>query len=67
MMDDKDTMQQDLDDIKRITSVTVKKICQELGINEKNMYNLRTTKSNVKKVKNKLINDLKGIINEIQI
>ncbi len=63
---DKIEMKKDLEDIKKITSVTVKQVCKELRVNEKNMYNLRTTKENVKKVKFQLIKELKEIIQKIE-
>ena len=55
-----------LDDIKRINSIKTKKICSQLNINEKNMYNLRTTKENIKKVRDELIKELSQVIKEVE-
>lgn len=55
-----------LEDIKRINSIKTKSICSQLNINEKNMYNLRTTKENVKKVRDELIKELKQVIQEVE-
>lgn len=63
---DKKIMEMDLNDIKKITSITVKKVCSELGINEKNMYNLRTSTKNVRLVKMNLIKELERVIGEIK-
>lgn len=63
---DKQLMEKDLNDIKKITSITVKGICNKLEINEKNMYNLRTSASNVRLIKDTLIYELEKVINEVK-
>ena len=56
----------DLEDIKKITSITVKKVCTQLNVNEKNLYNLKTTKENIKKVKDTLMHELMFTIEDIK-
>lgn len=55
-----------LADIKNITSIKVKGICEKLGINEKNLYRLKTSESNTKLVKDTLIEELKECIAAIE-
>ena len=56
----------DLENIKKITSITVKSICTRLRINEKNLYNLKTSEKNVRLVKNELIKELKDEIRKAE-
>lgn len=55
-----------LQDIKNITSIKVKEICKKLSIDEKNMYNLRTSEANIKLVKDTLIQELEECIKNIK-
>lgn len=49
---------QDLDYIKQFSKITIKGICEENKINRANLLNGKTTKKNIKKVR-------EGIENEI--
>lgn len=55
-----------LQDIKNITAIKVKDICKRLSIDEKNMYNLRTSETNIKLVKDTLIQELEECIKNIK-
>lgn len=55
-----------LNDIKRLSSIKVKSICDELNINEKNVYRMLTSEKNIKLVRDKFIEDLKAVIEEIE-
>lgn len=55
-----------LQDIKNITAIKVKDICKRLSIDEKNMYNLRTSEANIKLVKDTLIQELEECIKNIK-
>ena len=55
-----------LQDIKNITAIKVKDICKRLSIDEKNMYNLRTSENNIKLVKDTLIQELEECIKNIK-
>lgn len=55
-----------LQDIKNITAIKVKDICKRLSIDEKNMYNLKTSEANIKLVKDTLIQELEECIKNIK-
>lgn len=55
-----------LQDIKAITSIKVKDICKRLSIDEKNMYNLKTSEANIKLIKDTLIQELEECIKKIK-
>ena len=62
----KKSKEKHLQDIKNITSIKVKDICKRLSIDEKNMYNLRTSEANIKLVKDTLIQELEECIKNIK-
>lgn len=55
-----------LNDIKRLSSIKVKPICDELNINEKNVYRMLTSEKNIKLVRDKFVEELKAVIEEIE-
>lgn len=55
-----------LQDIKNITAIKVKDICKRLSIDEKNMYNMKTSEANIKLVKDTLIQELEECIKKIK-
>lgn len=55
-----------LQDIKNITAIKVKDICKKLSIDEKNMYNMKTSEANIKLVKDTLIQELEECIKKIK-
>lgn len=44
----------DLEYIKKFSKITITKVCKKLDINRGNLLNGRTTKSNIKKVREEL-------------
>jgi tetrahydromethanopterin S-methyltransferase subunit A len=61
------TKQQELDDIKRLTSIKVSDICKRENINKENLYHSRTSIENIRLIKQELIKELKECIKEIEI
>lgn len=55
-----------LDDIKKLSSITIKGICYELNINDKNFYNLRTSKAKTKLVRDTYIKKIKDALESIE-
>ena len=52
-----------LEKIKQFGKININTICKELNINRSNLYNGRTTKENEKKAYEKLVEEIKKIIN----
>lgn len=54
----------DMEFIKKFSKITIKKACENAGVNSSNLHNGITTEENIKKVKEeieKMINDLIGV------
>lgn len=49
---------EDLDYIKKFSKITIKSVCEKANVDRSNVFNGRTTKKNIKKVKEQIENDI---------
>lgn len=58
--------EKDLNDIKKISSIKVKTICDELNVDDCNLYKLKVSEEKTKLVKEEFVSRLKKCIEEIE-
>ena len=58
--------EKDLKDIKKISAITTKNICDDLNVDSKNLYHLKLSDSKTKMVKEVFIKRLKETIKEVE-
>lgn len=49
---------EDLDYIKKFSKITIKSVCEKAKVDRSNVFNGRTSKKNIKKVKKQIENDI---------